>query len=64
VDAVRMLVTDPVRRAEYAARARKYAMLRHSIHNAQSLAQLIDSGAIGSPSAASMTQAGQSQAAH
>jgi hypothetical protein len=48
VQSVRMLVTDSVRRAEYGARAREHAMLVHSTHNARLLAQLIDSGEIGS----------------
>jgi glycosyltransferase involved in cell wall biosynthesis len=42
VSAVRRLVTDPMLRAEYAVRARKHAMLRHSLQNAQVLSQLID----------------------
>jgi len=44
--AVRMLVTDPVRRAQYAARARQHAMLQHSIQNARLLSQLIDSASV------------------
>jgi glycosyltransferase involved in cell wall biosynthesis len=64
VEAVRMLATNPMLRAEYATRARRYAMLRHSIHNAQQLSQLIDSGAVMSPSEPSMMQAGQSRTAH
>lgn len=64
LQAVRMLVTDPVQRAEYAARARKHALLRHSMHNARLLSQLIDSGEISSPAEVSIDQADPSQAAH
>jgi glycosyltransferase involved in cell wall biosynthesis len=39
---VRLLITDPVKRAQYAARARRYAMARHSMRNAQLLARLMD----------------------
>jgi glycosyltransferase involved in cell wall biosynthesis len=62
--AVRMLVTEPEKRAEYAARAREYAILRHSMQNAALLTQLIDSAGIrpsGEPSLenAEPRQAGQ-----
>lgn len=42
LEAVRMLATDPVRRAEYAACARAYALRRHSVRNAELIANLID----------------------
>jgi glycosyltransferase involved in cell wall biosynthesis len=42
VQAVRMLLTEPERRAEYATRAREYATLRHSMRNVCALSQLID----------------------
>jgi glycosyltransferase involved in cell wall biosynthesis len=48
-DAVRMLVVDPHRRAEYAVRAREYARRRHSLANAELLRQLIDTGRLDSP---------------
>ncbi len=60
---VRMLVTDPVKRAEYAARARRHAMQRHSMQNARLLAQLIDGGEISVPAAASTEAADPSRAA-
>jgi glycosyltransferase involved in cell wall biosynthesis len=41
---VRGLITDPVRRAEYAVRARRYAMREHSLANVELLTRLIDSG--------------------
>ena len=56
IGVVRELITDPVRRAQYAMRARRYAMLRYSMNNAQLLAQLIESGRI------SCTSCGRRQA--
>jgi glycosyltransferase involved in cell wall biosynthesis len=46
VEAVRMLVTDPAERAAYGARARQYAMLRHSMRNARFIEQLIATGRV------------------
>ena len=63
VQAVRMLVMDPVKRAEYAARARKHAMLRHSMQNARLLVQLIDSGTIGTLAENSLEHADPTRAA-
>lgn len=40
--AVRMLITDPAKRAEYALRARSHAILQHSLRNADVLVHLID----------------------
>lgn len=44
--AVRSLVTDPQQRAAVVERARRYALKRHSMQNALSLAQLIQTGKI------------------
>jgi glycosyltransferase involved in cell wall biosynthesis len=46
--AVRRLLTVPGERAEYGVRARRYAMLRHSMRNVEWLAQLIDSADVSS----------------
>jgi glycosyltransferase involved in cell wall biosynthesis len=43
-DAVRRLLVTPGLRAEYGERARRYALGKHSLRNAQQLAQLIDTG--------------------
>jgi glycosyltransferase involved in cell wall biosynthesis len=43
-DAVRRLLVTPELRAEYGERARRYALLKHSLGNAYQLAQLIDTG--------------------
>jgi glycosyltransferase involved in cell wall biosynthesis len=56
-EAVRTLITNPVTRADYANRARLYAMQRHSMDNARLLAQLIDTGEL-SPSQDRFTQSG------
>ena len=53
---VRKLLTDPALRAEYAQRAHRHAMLRHSMSNAHLLAQLIESGRISLPLAISRRQ--------
>lgn len=42
--AVRALITDPARRAEYGARARRYALREHSLANIKTLQRLIDTG--------------------
>jgi glycosyltransferase involved in cell wall biosynthesis len=47
--AVRMLVTDPVTRAEYALRARSHATLQHSLRNVDVLVKLIDACVRGRP---------------
>jgi hypothetical protein len=38
---VRLLITNPQMRSEYALRARAYAMRQHSMRNADALADLI-----------------------
>jgi glycosyltransferase involved in cell wall biosynthesis len=42
IDAVRVLATDSRRRLEYAERARRYSMERHSLRNAELLEKLFD----------------------
>jgi hypothetical protein len=42
VDGVRLLVTDPRKRLEYAQRAHVYAIARHSLRNAELLERLLD----------------------
>src|SRR6202050_2016777 len=44
--AVRSLIIDPARRAEYAERARRYAMREHSLENIKTLQRLIDTGSM------------------
>jgi glycosyltransferase involved in cell wall biosynthesis len=44
--AVRSLLTDPARRAEYGERARRYAMREHSLENIETLRRLIDTGSM------------------
>jgi glycosyltransferase involved in cell wall biosynthesis len=46
VEAVRILVTDPAKRAAYGVRARQHAMLRHSMRNARYIEQLITTGQV------------------
>lgn len=43
VESVRMLLTDPTLRLEYGENARRHAAAFHSVHNAASLVQLIQS---------------------
>lgn len=44
--AVRCLITDPARRADYGKRARRYAMREHSLENIKFLRRLIDTGSM------------------
>jgi glycosyltransferase involved in cell wall biosynthesis len=44
IASIRAYITDPSKRAEHGARARRYAMLRHSLGNVRLLEQLIQSG--------------------
>jgi glycosyltransferase involved in cell wall biosynthesis len=44
--AVRALIMDPARRAEYGERARRYAMREHSLENIKTLQRLIDTGSL------------------
>jgi glycosyltransferase involved in cell wall biosynthesis len=48
-DAVRMLVAEPGKRAEYGTRARRHAEMRHSLDNVRLLAQSFDTSAINAP---------------
>jgi glycosyltransferase involved in cell wall biosynthesis len=41
IAAIRSYVTDHAKRAEHGARARRYAMLRHSLGNVRALEQLV-----------------------
>ncbi len=52
--AVRSLLADPARRAEYAERARRYAMREHSLDNIKALRRLIDTGSMPAEEGASI----------
>jgi hypothetical protein len=46
IASIREYVTGPAKRAEHGARARRYALSRHSLNNVRFLEQLIQSGRI------------------
>jgi len=58
-DAVRGLVLDAPRRAEFGARARVYARKHHSVRNTELLAQLIDTGRVAANSCSSEQESRQ-----